>query len=288
MPFDVFSLAAILLKFLMYLAGLGASGLLLFRVAMSGQQSVDGVVSHRLIVFGALTGLTVTVLGLGLGGAQLTGSLSGMMDLDLIGVLWSSPVGTVVQMRLVGFAALLFVVTDTKWSYAIGLLGSGIILWSFALVGHVSNVEAFGVSVLLLLHLVGLSFWIGALHPLYVAAKTLDLDTSARLSHRFGHLATFAVPILIAAGLVIAWLLVGSFGALFGTSYGLVLVIKLILVGAVLVFATLNKLRFVPAMQAGKVEAAQHFLNSIRLEMALIGFTLLATAVLTSALPLPE
>ena len=59
------------------------------------------------------------------------------------------------------------------------------------------------------------------------------------------------VPVLIVAGLSFAWLMSGTFAALFGTAYGWTLLAKLACVSAVLVLAALNKMRFVPALKVG-------------------------------------
>ncbi|MEN8749688.1 CopD family protein, partial [Marivita sp.] len=84
------------------------------------------------------------------------------------------------------------------------------------------------------------------------------------------------------------WLLLGDLRALVTTGYGQTLLIKLVLVGAVLTLAAANKLRFVPAMQAGDDKAARHLARSIEIETAVILVVLAATATLTSLLTLPN
>lgn len=85
-----------------------------------------------------------------------------------------------------------------------------------------------------------------------------------------------------------AWMLVGDVWALTTTGYGQTLLIKLALVGVVLTLAAANKLRFVPAMQAGDDKAARHLARSIEIETAVILMVLVATATLTSVLTLPN
>ncbi len=108
------------------------------------------------------------------------------------------------------------------------------------------------------------------------------------LGHRFGQAASLIVPLLILAGLLMAWLLLGDPRALTSTGYGLALLTKLILVGIVMTLAAANKLRFVPAMQAGDSRAARHLVRSIEIETAVIFMVLAATATLTSVLTLPN
>ena len=114
------------------------------------------------------------------------------------------------------------------------------------------------------------------------------IASAATLGHRFGQAASVIVPGLILAGLLMVWLLLGDLWALVTTGYGQTLLIKLVLVGAVLTLAAANKLRFVPAMQAGDDKAARHLARSIEIETAVILAVLAATATLTSVLTLPN
>ncbi|WP_299077105.1 CopD family protein [uncultured Ruegeria sp.] len=105
---------------------------------------------------------------------------------------------------------------------------------------------------LLLLHIPGIAFWIGALGLLCALSQRPEYRSNAAvLGHRFGQAASVIVPALIVAELLIAWMLLGYLCALTTTGYGQTLLIKLALAGAVLTLAAANKLRFVPAMQAG-------------------------------------
>ena len=142
-------------------------------------------------------------------------------------------------------------------------------------------------SLLLLLHLVGISFWIGVLVPLKMLARDKGhLDRAATLGHQFGQFAALIVPALIAAGVVMLWRLTGSMDVIFGTAYGWALLAKTGIVGLLLSLAAANKLRFVPAMQAGDASAARQLCRSINLEWIVILIILLVTATLTSVLTL--
>ncbi|MCY3674623.1 MAG: CopD family protein, partial [Rhodobacteraceae bacterium] len=75
---------------------------------------------------------------------------------------------------------------------------------------------------------------------------------------------------------------------LFTTGYGQTLLVKVVIVTSLLGLAAINKLRFVPALQAGDVEAQKHLKFSVLVEIILVFCILAATAVLTSVQTLPE
>ena len=114
------------------------------------------------------------------------------------------------------------------------------------------------------------------------------MESAAHLGHQFGQAASVIVPLLILAGLLMAWLLLGDLTALATTGYGQTLLAKLVLVGVVLTLAAANKLRFVPAMQAGDAQAGRRLARSIEIETAVLLVVLAATATLTSVLTLPN
>jgi putative copper resistance protein D len=129
------------------------------------------------------------------------------------------------------------------------------------------------------LHLLAAAFWVGALIPLRQAALA---PAGADLLHYFGNLAAGGVAALILAGTSLAWLLSGSATALFGTAYGLALLVKVAIVAVLLGFATWNKVRLVPALRAEKPGAAHALRRSIAMEMLAVVLILLATATITS------
>ena len=96
------------------------------------------------------------------------------------------------------------------------------------------------------------------------------------------------MPVLIAAGIVMAWRLLGNVAALVATGYGLTLLAKISAVACLLAAAAANKLRFVPATRNGDQMAAVGLRRSIAVEWAAVCFVLMATAVLTTVPDLPS
>lgn len=286
---DIWGIGAILCKMMLYVGIGGATGLLIIRAAFA--DLVSPLSDKMRVQVGLLAGLALvaSVLGFMLRGAALTGEADGMTDPEMLGLLWQTPVGDVLGYRITGTVLIIcgvFVPLVGQW---IAPAGGLLALWSFAQIGHVPESELKGVQLLLLLHLLGVAFWIGILGPLRALSQQPEyLSSAAMLGHRFGRAASVIVPALILAGLLMAWMLLGDLWELLTTGYGQTLLIKLALVGAVLTLAAANKLRFVPAMRSGDGNAARHLVRSIEIETVIILVVLAATATLTSVLTLPN
>lgn len=286
---DIWGIAAILAKVMLYVGVAGSVGLVIIRTAFADLVSpVRDRIRTGAALFAALS-LVAAILGFMLRGAALTGGADGMTDPEMLGLLWQTPVGDVLVYRVAGAVLIIIGVFTPLVGQWIALAGGVISLWSFAQIGHVPGLETTGVRLLLLLHLLGIAFWIGVLGPLRALSRRPEhIASAATLGHRFGQAASVIVPGLILAGLLMAWLLLGDLRALVATGYGQTLLIKLVLVGVTLSLAAANKLRFVPAMQAGDDKAARHLARSIEIETAVILVVLAATATLTSVLTLPD
>ena len=280
---DAWELASALARFLLYLGVLGTTGLVLVRIVF--RRETGGL--HSLMVRQAL-GLAVLALlasgiGFALKGAAMTGEASGMTDPEMLGLLWQTPVGTALVLRIAGLALVIGGLCVSGIGLPIAAAGGVLALWSICRVGHVADAEPSWLEFLLLLHLAVAAFWIGVLSPLRtLAGDRAGRSRAADLGHRFGQIAAYAVPLLIIAGIVIAWRLLGNVSTLITTSYGLTLLAKVGAVGLLFGVAAANKLRFVPAMRNGDRMAAARLRRSIAVEWAAVCCVLLATAVLTT------
>ena len=279
---DAFGLAAIVTKFALYLGVMTAAGTVLATLVFQLKRT------NGLAAIFALLGLVATMLAFSLRGANLTGDISGMTDPEMLGLLWSTPVGTALLLRLVGLSLLiigLFMGRVGRW---ISVLGGIVAIWSFDHVGHVSGRDTALLDIALTLHLAAVALWIGVLTPLKRLASSSGTHAlAADVGHRFGIVATVTVPVLILLGGYMGYQLVGSFPALVGTGYGQALIIKVLLVGVLLGLAAANKLRFIPALRIGDAAAAGHLSKSIWVEWLVILIVLGTTAVLTTNLTLP-
>lgn len=280
---DLWGLAAIAIKFALYLGVLTAVG------TFFATRLFQLTGYRRFIIGFALLGIVATVFGFSLAGAALTGDASGMTDPEMLGLLWSTPVGTAVALRLVGLGLLIAGLYIGRVGLILSLVGSVLALWSFVTLGHIPDRGSLTLNFVLLFHLAAVSVWIGILTPL----RSLSLDASrqsdaADVGHRFGKVAAVFVPLLILAGGYMSYVLVGSLSALVDTGYGQALLIKVLFVAGLLGLAAANKLRFIPQITNGDHVAANHLAKSISYEWVVIVAVLLTTAVLTSVLTLPS
>jgi len=91
------------------------------------------------------------------------------------------------------------------------------------------------------LHYLATASWIGGLPYLLLAVKRItDDQVKAPVMRRFSRLAQVSVAVLFLAGLGMAWLLVGSWDALYGTAYGVMLSAKVSMFGALLLLGAAN------------------------------------------------
>ncbi len=279
---DIWGFAAIITKFALYLGVLTAVGTVTVALVFRLRQY------KRLGLVFAVIGLVAAVLSFSLSGANLTGDASGMTDPEMLGLLWSTSVGTALLLRIVGIGLLVVGLFMGRGGLWLASLGGLVAVWSFVLVSHVSTREDFILDVLLAIHLLTAAFWIGILIPLRRLTLTpATWPEAAELGHRFGIAARIALPALVIAGGYIAYVLVGSFASLIGTGYGQGLILKVGLVAALLGLGALNKLHYIPALQAKDPNAAGHLAKSISFEWAVIITVLGTTAVLTTNLTLP-
>jgi len=285
---DIWGLSSILAKWLLYTGLTGATGITMVRLVFWSHVKPLDARLRRFSLILAGVALTAAILSFLIRGAALTGDIAGMVDREMLGLLWTTSVGEAFAYRLAG----VFLIIAGLYLPAIGawfsLVGGVVALWSFTQIGHIPDLEQTGVRLLLLLHLLGVSFWVGILAPLHWLARDPEyLEIAANLGDHFGVMASGIVAVLVLAGGLMAWLILGSVSLLFTSSYGLVLVVKVTLVALLLGLAAANKLRFIPGMKAGKQQAANHLVRSIELEFIVITSVLIATATLTSVVPLP-
>lgn len=279
---DIWGVAAIITKFSLYLGVLTATGTVLAALLFRLNQ-FRGIA----LIFGGIA-LIATLMGFALKAANLTGDISGILDLDILGLLWSTPVGTAAVLRLCGLSAFIAGLFMARAGLVLSTLAGIIVIWSFGNIGHISDRGSTVLDVALTLHLITVAIWIGILTPLQrLAREPATFAEAADVGHRFGLVASITVPALIFFGIYMSYMLVGSMAALIQTGYGQALIIKVLLVAILLGLAAANKMRFIPRLRAGDPIAANHLAKSISIEWLVVLFVLAVTAVLTSNLTLP-
>jgi putative copper resistance protein D len=279
---DAFGLAAIVTKFALYLGVMTSAGTVMATLMFRLERT------RGLAMTFAVLGIVAAILAFSLRGANLTGDVSGLTDPEMLKLLWTTPVGTALLLRLVGLGLLIAGLFMGRVGTWVSVLGGVIAIWSFDQVGHVSGLETTLLDLALMLHLLAVALWIGVLTPLKrLASSSSTYASAADVGHRFGVVASATVPVLIIVGGYMGYQLVGSFTALADTSYGQAMIIKVLLVCLLLGLAAANKLRFIPALRTGDPAVANHLSKSISVEWIVILAVLGMTAVLTTNLTLP-
>jgi putative copper resistance protein D len=249
---------------------------------------------RRYIKLASVIGIVATIVNFfGHVGSLSESGILGMFELDYIMMLLQSGVGDSLLWRLVGFSMTLiyglFLLRPVDHRGKFG--GSSIQIASylviiyilsnpFTFVGHVAELSSL-LRVLLVIHVVLVGWWIGALWPLCRACKELNSSQLFQLMHRFGVFGIFAVTALVVVGLVLSLELVGNMSNLLTTEYGVTLSTKIAMVGGIIFLAAMHKLVLVPRLLKSSQSPAR-LEKSILIELGLGLAILVVASVLTT------
>jgi copper resistance protein D len=176
---------------------------------------------------------------------------------------------------------LLCILTGLRAGTALRLLGVALVVISFAVSGHTVEREPRAILVAcVLLHVMLVSFWFGALAPLRVAVLRRSAETAGQLIAQFSQLAVWLVPLIALAGLALAVFLLPNAAALV-QPYGVLLLAKALLFAVLMGLAGWNRLRLVPALMRGDPGGAATLARTIGTEWLLICIVLAVTAFMT-------
>jgi putative copper export protein len=259
--------------------------------------------ARRLLVIGWLLGLFGTVSAIGLEGAwagQLSPSravdptvIAQVLGLDF-GREWVAKALLWVLAGVV-LADLLrrceHAATSLAWRVGAGAVALGVLRIT-GLTGHSTDTTYTAVAeVADLVHLIGMVLWVGGLAMLlFGVLPRRDADELAQVVPRYSKLAMGSVLAVIAAGTVMAAQLLHGLGALFDTTYGELLLTKIVLLVVILFAATASKnwvahrLDFAVVLR-GDSATVRPFVLSVAVETALVLLVLVVASVLVTANP---
>jgi copper resistance protein D len=217
-------------------------------------------------------------------GGRMAGEMSGVIDPAMQMMALRSPLGAEFGLRVLGLALVAVGLRKSlhKPMDATALIGAVLAIAAFALTGHTSDAtHRVAAAFLLILHLLIVAFWIGALAPLYMATKQEPPALAAQLIDRFSVVATWVVPGIALAGIALTVLLVPAL-AVFSQPYGQLLLTKVALFALLIAMATFNKWIFGPACASDDPRASRAFRRTVALEYAVICTVLAVTAAMTT------
>jgi putative copper export protein len=236
--------------------------------------------------------------------ARMAGEMNGVLDPAMQKMALESRAGSAFAARMVGLALVAIGLrrrgdptralshggraaeanaatgsANAAGSHITALLGTLLTIISFPLQGHTTTTShRAAAAALVVLHLLVVAFWLGALWPLYMAAKKEPPAIAARVIDRFSSTAAWLVPLILLAGIGLTAILLPSLET-FRQSYGQLLLVKIAGFAVLMAMAAVNKWSFGPACAAGNPAA---FERTVIVEFILISVVLTATAIMTT------
>jgi putative copper resistance protein D len=192
------------------------------------------------------------------------------------------------------------VMKDQKWTTLSGIVFSLLLLVVIAMSGHQGAKGYINFPFFLdTLHLVAVSAWIGGVIFIwffvsaFVKGAYIEFWRNlTSLINRFSQLATFCVFIAVLTGVLLSYVNVKGLSVFTNTPYGIVLLVKILLVGIIATIGGMNKFFIIPYMNnikpgEGSEELAhsRKLLNLVTIEASLGFAVLLFTSILTHLSP---
>jgi len=271
------------LRGLAFAAALQAAGIPIF-IRLFGEDldsAAPHLLSSALITAGA--GILLTLAHSAIEPARLTGDFSGIFDGSLHAILLSSDAGNASMIRLLGLAVLLgSALGRGPAGNVTGLIGASLVAASFAFMGHTAtDAQRWLLAPLLWLHLTCIAFWYGSLWPLLLTTRLETPVTGGAVIARFSRIASVFVPVILVAGVLIAFGLLPGLSSL-DSAYGMLLLAKILGFSVLMALAAANRWRFGPRIASGDPAAAKAFRFTVITEWGLILTIVMTTAAMTA------
>ena len=285
---DVWIVINPILKVLLYAASFLSVGIFLFRLHFAKHLTVaQNEYCNALAFKAASVGVVISLLMVLSVAGNLGGDIGSVVEPLMLQLALESKSGTGYLTAFLGFTGMLIANRLRGYSNSVGsLVSSATILLSFTMSGH-SQLGGFLSQSLLMMHLFGIAFWLGALFPFRWMCLQPDPHNLNIIAHRFGVFALGYVSLLLSAGLGYAYLLLGDVSLLFATQYGNVLLVKVMLVVSLLSLAALNKFKLVPSLESKQTTAVMRFHRAVQFEIAIAVIILTTSSLLTTSMTLP-
>ena len=199
---------------------------------------------------------------------------------------WGSGWSVQALVALAVTATFMTMVVRGRGGSSFGWASATLVAWTFsyalALVGHGAGTT--GRVVLHGTHVVGAGVWVGSLAVLLFVSRELSEEDAHRVFGDFWMIATSGVALLLVGGVAIAVLYVQSWSNLWSTTYGRVLMLKLVLVGVIASCGAANWRRYRAGLRPNiRASGAMSDVASHRIAAAEV-LVALAVVVVTSIL----
>lgn len=276
---DVLSAVIRSLSFVLLFQAIGAAFFYaLFTLLEKGAEPV-----RRLIRIAAIGAIMAVAAHWGLEATRMTGDFSGFVDASMQHRVMDSSFATAHALQIFG---LLLVATSAtthaRYGAVFAVAGGTLAISAFLFVGHTSVHPWRAVlGPLLVIHLLIVSFWFGSLLPLLIVVRREPADVTAVVLREFSGLATWLVPLIAIAGLIMTIVIANGIPPP-NEPYGALIIAKVAGFAILMGLAGLNKWRLVPAIAANAKESHAALRRSVLAEIALMVCVLSVTAVMTT------
>ena len=278
-----------MLRWATYLASLIAAGAVVFRHRLQ-PTALDRVA--WLVRWSVVVGIIASLLQIPVFAAESTGLGWGAIgSIPALRDALSSSVAMAALVRVGALAALLIGLGRNLvfWS-GLGVVG---VVAAEMLTGHTRTTDpAFLVIIAAAVHVFGAAIWIGGLSAFAVVypEERQSPPEAVRLVRGFSTLATWALVPLLAGGLALSSIQVGSRDALTSTTYGRTLLVKISLAAIVLGVALYNNRVVVPTLTGTRVREKVKDLwgrlgRTVRIELVGLVAVVGVTAMLVNIQP---
>jgi copper transport protein len=284
------SVVGAILRMLTYAAALVAAGATVFAIVVAG--AYDGSTA-RLIRGAAAAGIITSLLQVPVFAVESTGlGLGALGSWPAVTAAATSSLGVAAAIRM--FALVLLSLATRRPPAWIGYVGLGLVVLADVFTGHTRTTDPAWLTIGSdAVHVGAAAVWVGGLAALAIALRSNDDPrASARLVGRFSKVAAWSVTALAAAGVLLAWTQVRTFGALTSTGYGWTLLAKLAVVLVVILMAAYNNRVLVPRLAGPTAgsdpDAPSHtarLTRTVRAELVGLAVVLGVTAFLVNVQP---
>jgi putative copper export protein len=270
-------LVAALTKLLLYAGSLWAAGAALAFATLNGRLGAVGALAPALIKRGAWVALVAVTASVIILVFRLGGELNG----PTVSAIAETPAGPAILLQFAG-AVLVLGFADAKGLKSVfRIAGAVALIAAFGVNGHSASVDMTS-GIIVFVHVLAASWWIGALLLLQPACTLLSRDQLANLVNWFSMYAMAIVAVLLAAGVFVVFALIDFSREDWLTPYAQSLALKILLAVFLMSLAIWNKFRITPQLKLSGDDGVRALHHSIGIEIGIVASVLAATAWLTT------
>jgi putative copper export protein len=259
------------------------------RLRMEQRAAVLGLIASVLVIVSALARLSLE--------SEMMNAMPGMQTMSMRDMTMHTRWGFALRLEFgaafVALASFALAARGLPSAWAVAGISAVALAVTPALAGHAAASPRF-TSVMIasdFLHVLGASSWLGSLFAIMVVGVPLAfaLDGAERWSsvsslvNSFSPMALVSATVVVLSGLIASWVHLDHLSALWQTTYGQVLLVKLFLVAVTLTIGAYNFRRVQPQL-VNEVGSAR-LKRSATIELSVGFLILIATGFLTGISP---